>query len=190
MIRFIIRSAFLLGLVALFLPSGQNDGDDAATGIDPFTAMMGAQAAIADIWGFCDRAPAACSAGGDLVQFAGDRIGDGFALAYRTIQGQSGEPATTDIAAVKAPAPQHPVPASAIPAGSRPDDIVTGAVAQVLELARPATPGRTAKPATTTFAMPALEETRTVASQPRPDAAVPAAATPARLPIPQPAPRA
>ena len=50
MIRFIIRSAFLLGLVALFLPSGQNDGDDAATGIDPFTAMMGAQAAIADIF--------------------------------------------------------------------------------------------------------------------------------------------
>ncbi|MCD1643074.1 DUF5330 domain-containing protein [Aurantimonas coralicida] len=189
MIRFIIRSAFLLGLVALFLPSGQNDGDDAATGIDPFTAMMGAQAAIADIWGFCDRAPAACSAGGDLVQFAGDRIGDGFALAYRTIQGRAGEPATTDIAAVKTPAPQHPVPANAIPASSRPDDIVTGAVAQVLELARPATPGRTAKPAAT-FAMPALEETRTVASQPRPDAAVPAAMTPARLPIPQPAPRA
>ncbi len=191
MIRFIIRSAFLLGLVALFLPSGQNDGDDAAAGIDPFAAMMGAQAAIADIWGFCDRAPAACSAGGDLVQFAGDRIGDGFALAYRTIQGQAGEPATTDIAAVKATAPQHPVPASTIPASSRPDDIVTGAVAQVLELARPATPGRTAKPAaSTTFAMPALEETRTVASQPRPDAAVPAAMTPARLPIPQPAPRA
>ncbi|MEP0508630.1 MAG: hypothetical protein ABJD38_07950, partial [Aurantimonas coralicida] len=105
--------------------------------------------------------------------------------------GQAGEPATTDIAAVKTPAPQHPVPASTIPASSRPDDIVTGAVTQVLELARPATPGRTAKPAaSTTFAMPALEETQTVASQPRPDTAVPAAATPARLPIPQPAPRA
>ncbi|MEF2551776.1 DUF5330 domain-containing protein [Aurantimonas sp. A2-1-M11] len=190
MIRFLIKTAFLLGLVALLLPGRPDSVETADAGIDPFIALMGAQAAVADIWGFCDRAPAACAAGSDLAHFAGDRIGDGLALAYRTIQGgQASQPVTTEVATAPATTPRQPAAANANPAAARPDSIVTGAVAQVLELARPL-PAAATKPAGRNFAMPGIETTRKSASQPRPEASVPTAAAPARLPVPRPAPRA
>ena len=85
MIRFVLKSAFFLGLVALIFPGAGGSTTDPAGGIDVFSTFAGAEAAVSDAAGFCGRAPAACEAGGDLARFAGERIGDGFALAYRMV---------------------------------------------------------------------------------------------------------
>ena len=85
MIRFVLKSAFFLGLVALIFPGGGGSASQPAGGIDVFSTFAGAEAAISDAAGFCGRAPTACDAGGDLARFAGERIGDGLALAYRMV---------------------------------------------------------------------------------------------------------
>ncbi|WP_156419389.1 DUF5330 domain-containing protein [Aureimonas sp. AU12] len=50
--------------------------------LSPIVLFYGAQQAVQDLSGFCDRAPAACATGRDAIRFAGERIGDGLALAY------------------------------------------------------------------------------------------------------------
>ncbi|MBB4004186.1 DUF5330 domain-containing protein [Aurantimonas endophytica] len=166
MIRFILKAGFFLGLVALLLPK-TDDGTtaaDTAPQFDVFTAMMGAQAAIADLAGFCDRAPAACSAGGAIAQFAGERIGDGIALAYSFVEGETRRPDVFEIeetgvtlASTNAPAPRDPV--------------ATGAIRRDAPLA-----------------MPAIE--RISAQRPLPVPAAEIGTAAQSLPIPRPAPRA
>ena len=93
MIRFVLKSAFFLGLVALVVPSltGRSHDDGApGAGVDLFSTLGGAQAAISDLSGFCGRAPSACAAGGDLARFAAERIGDGLQVAYGFIDSSSG----------------------------------------------------------------------------------------------------
>lgn len=92
--RFILKSAFWLGLVAFLLPgSGNGETEDAAVEISWFTALVGAEQALEDVTGFCGRAPAACDAGREILAFAGERIGDGVVLAYRLVDGRLGEEA-------------------------------------------------------------------------------------------------
>ncbi|MBO0905965.1 DUF5330 domain-containing protein [Jiella sonneratiae] len=80
MIRFVIKVAFFLGLIALLMPGGGGRSDGPA--INAFALLYGAQAAVADLSNFCDRAPSACAAGGDVARFAGDRVSEGFSIAY------------------------------------------------------------------------------------------------------------
>ncbi|NDV87753.1 hypothetical protein GTW51_13685 [Aurantimonas aggregata] len=127
MIRFILKAGFILGLIALLLPKA-DDGraaTDTAPQFDVFTAMMGAQAAIADLAGFCDRAPAACAAGGEIAQFAGERIGDGIALAYSFVEGDTRLPGAFNphdddvtMASTTAPAPRDPLATGTIERGA------------------------------------------------------------------------
>ena len=174
MIRFILKAGFFLGLVALLLPK-TDDGKTASAGapqFDVFTAMMGAQAAISDLAGFCDRAPAACDTGGAIARFAGERIGDGLALAYSFVEGDERLPAVFDL-------PQDGVTLAATSAPAPRDPLATGTIARDAP-----------------FAMPAIERI----SAPRPRSlpatevgmASQATARDAtrNLPIPRPAPRA
>ena len=166
MIRFILKAGFFLGLVALLLPK-TDDGTTAAADaprFDVFTAMMGAQAAIADLAGFCDRAPAACSAGGEIARFAGERIGNGIALAYDFVEGDARLPAVSTsqdngvaMASTTAPAPRDP--------------LATGTIARDAALA-----------------MPAVE--RISRTRPLPLPATEIGTASSSLPIPRPAPRA
>ena len=81
MIRFVIKVGFFLGLVALVVP-GEDDGGRAGPDINPFALLYGAQAAVSDLSNFCDRAPSACAAGGDVARFAGERVAEGLSIAY------------------------------------------------------------------------------------------------------------
>lgn len=81
--RFILKAAFFLGLIAFFMPFG---GAPKEANISMVGAFVGAQQAIADLTGFCDRAPQACDTGRELAVFAGERITDGAAFAYSLVQ--------------------------------------------------------------------------------------------------------
>jgi hypothetical protein len=167
MIRFILKAGFFLGLIALLLPRAEEARPAAETQFDVFTAMMGAQAAVADLAGFCDRAPSACQAGGAVARFAGERIGDGLAMAYSFVEGETGLPRASETAVTAAVAPAE----TAAALRAERDPLATGTIAR-------------AEP----FAMPGVE----LASEPRP-LPVPAAemgSTARHLPIPRPAPRA
>ncbi|MCQ0988839.1 DUF5330 domain-containing protein [Jiella marina] len=136
MIRFIIKSAFFLGVLAMIMPGeSRKDGE---TEINSFALLYGAQAAIADLAGFCDRAPSACAAGGDIARFAGERVGEGFAIAYSFVGGHGGgvepgaqpSPATPAIATPAPAAPDAPVVAErpkAVTEAPR-DRTITGSV--------------------------------------------------------------
>lgn len=171
MIRFILKSAFFLGIVAMLLPDGGPGEDAGRSQVDVFSTFAGAQAAIADLSNFCDRAPAACDAGGDLARFAGERIGDGIALAYNFIETErDNRPAAGDSAAA--------------PLSRYPDAIVTGAVDRALALA-----SSRSTEATRPVAMPRLAEPANARHVPLPSAAIPGPGPLSRLPIPRSAPR-
>ena len=87
--RFIVKSAFWLGLIAFLVPFGGRGTSN--VDISWFGALAGAQQALHDLGGFCDRAPAACRTGQEVAVFAGERIGDGFALAYDFVEKRRGE---------------------------------------------------------------------------------------------------
>ncbi|MEE2952421.1 MAG: DUF5330 domain-containing protein [Pseudomonadota bacterium] len=81
MIRFLLKTAFLVGLGSLLIP-GFGPSDDAAPEIDLWQSAAGIQAAISDVLSFCDRAPAACETGGELAGFVRSRIETGLTIAY------------------------------------------------------------------------------------------------------------
>lgn len=129
--RFILKSAFWLGLVAFLLPSHQGDTAAGGTSVSMVGALVGAQQAIADLTGFCDRAPQACDSGKQLATFAGERIGDGIALAYQLVQDRMATPSAAPGAPVVAEAAgaTAPKPATLMATKERPTDpIVTGTV--------------------------------------------------------------
>lgn len=88
--RFILKSAFWLGLIAFLIPFGGEPKETSAN-ITTIGLFLGAQQAIADVTGFCDRAPLACDTGRELAVFAGERIGDGIAMAYALVEGRLDE---------------------------------------------------------------------------------------------------
>lgn len=66
---FLIRIAFFLGLVILFIPADEAETKKLANGqsISLFDTFGFATAAYSDVQGFCGRNPQACSTGGVLV---------------------------------------------------------------------------------------------------------------------------
>ncbi len=95
--------AFLLGLIAFFLPGANRDADE--EDINYFLAFSGFQQAIADLGGFCERAPAACGAGSQIAGFVLNRIGDGLEYGYALVRGQQATTApATQPAATALPA--------------------------------------------------------------------------------------
>ena len=108
--------AFLLGLIAFFLPGADRarEGED----INYFLAFAGFQQAVSDLGGFCERAPAACGAGSQIAGFVLNRIGDGLEYGYALVRG--GTAATGPVAqpAALAAAPQ---PAQALVGPVRPE---------------------------------------------------------------------
>lgn len=62
---FLLRLAFVAGLVLLLLPLGLKGSDGREVSV--FDALGAAQAFIADMRGFCDRQPQACAVGGQMA---------------------------------------------------------------------------------------------------------------------------
>lgn len=116
MIRFVLKSALALGLLATVLPLG-NASRIEGTDLDLAGVANGVREAVEDLGGFCGRAPAACDAGRQVAAFAGERIEDGFRLGV----GYLNERRATAEAS-------HPTPVATPVADVRPDPVTTGAV--------------------------------------------------------------
>ncbi|SMC64347.1 hypothetical protein SAMN06297251_10591 [Fulvimarina manganoxydans] len=101
MIRFLLKTAFLVGLGSLLIP-GFGPSDDAAPEIDLWQSAAGIQAAVSDVLSFCDRAPAACETGGELAGFVRSRIETGLTIAYDLAI--SSEPGPGAVPAIGVPA--------------------------------------------------------------------------------------
>ncbi|HSI38916.1 MAG TPA: DUF5330 domain-containing protein [Xanthobacteraceae bacterium] len=71
---FLLRLAFWLALVLVLLP-GMPTSDKAAG--DAVGALGAIGAAVADAGGFCERRPQACAVGGQLLDAASERMGEG-----------------------------------------------------------------------------------------------------------------
>ncbi|WP_102957751.1 DUF5330 domain-containing protein [Mangrovicella endophytica] len=170
--RFILKSAFWLGLLAFMLPGSGKEGPN----ISMFQALAGAEEALQDVTGFCSRAPQACETGRELAAFAGERIGDGMIIAYRLVGEQAeGRPALGD-ASADAAAEAGSAFAAAEPTLT--DPVETGTIETLIRAPQPyLAPVRSA--ASDTADTAAIDET-------------PVAETSMvrHLPIPSPAPRA
>ncbi|KQT88217.1 DUF5330 domain-containing protein [Aurantimonas sp. Leaf443] len=176
MIRFLLKSAFFLGLAAMILPRGTtapSNGAPAAEDVSIFTTLMGAQAALADLGGLCERAPMACHAGTALVAFAGERLGEGVALASSLVSGEKRPPQTSEGATTGRERlyvrPQQPVAAEAAAAfvegSSR--AFPTGAIQRSQPMPGPVSAAR-----------PGVETPPRAAAGPRPEAPAPKPRTP------------
>ena len=171
--RFILKAAFWLGLIAFFMPFGGTPKETSAN-LSVFSAFVGAQEAIADLSGFCTRAPQACDTGREFAIFAGERIGDGVAMAYSLVQDRV-SPASpvavapaTDVAAL---------PQSSLTQPLLTDPVMTGTVGA--ELSAPRGPSAYRPP---------LRSVATVSEAPAEPAPL-QGATAHRLAVPTPAPR-
>lgn len=171
--RFILKAAFWLGLIAFFMPFGGTPKETSAN-LSVFSAFVGAQEAIADLSGFCTRAPQACDTGREFAIFAGERIGDGVAMAYSLVQDRV-SPASpvavapaTDVAAL---------PQLSLPQPLLTDPVMTGTVGA--ELSAPRGPSAYRPP---------LRSVATVSEAPAEPAPL-QGATAHRLAVPTPAPR-
>lgn len=125
--RFLIKIAFLVGLVALFLPNHSKDGTTSDPGLSPVVLLYGVQQAFSDLGSFCDRSPAACATARDAASFVGARITEGAAIGYAMVRekvaGQSAEP--SGIEDEQRPMPRAYTPPSRQPANG---EMTTGAL--------------------------------------------------------------
>ncbi|EKF19794.1 DUF5330 domain-containing protein [Nitratireductor pacificus] len=82
---FLIRSAFWLSLVLLFLPIG--GGDEAETGqVGALQAISAARDAVSDMAGICERRPDVCATGKAALQTIGVRARESARIAYEMIE--------------------------------------------------------------------------------------------------------
>lgn len=106
--RFLLKIGFWLALIAFFLPTGGGENAD-REGVNYLGAFVGAQQALSDMSGFCERSPAACAAGRDVGAFVAARVGDGIAYGVAAIGG-GGTPAESIASAPAAPGPARAAP--------------------------------------------------------------------------------
>ncbi|MBO0662406.1 DUF5330 domain-containing protein [Jiella sp. MQZ9-1] len=195
MIRFVIKCAFFLGLIAMFVPGGRGEDDHP---VNLFALLYGAQAAVSDLSNFCARAPSACAAGRDVARFAGDRIKDGMALAYNFADDAMNRRREANPAVPAA----SPAPAAAAAVETKPEQRIaklhpdTMTTAAIPAIALPSNPGAPS----TMLAAERLSPTAarihnlpTAAGRPLPNARHAETRVERRfasnIPIPQPAPR-
>lgn len=89
--RFLFRLAFWLVLAALVVPFGDGGHVKRADPIGPMQAFDAAREAIDDVAGLCQRKPAVCAAGQQVLQAIGQHARDGARIAYETLDRKFGE---------------------------------------------------------------------------------------------------
>jgi hypothetical protein len=81
--RFLIKAAFWLTIVVLFLPADAGKQRDASRAqVGAIEAFGAAQAAVEDASGFCSRQPDACETGTQAFQTFGEKAQHGAKLLY------------------------------------------------------------------------------------------------------------
>jgi hypothetical protein len=81
--RFLIKAAFWLTIVVLFLPAdAARERVAPRAQVSPLEALGAAQAAVEDASGFCARQPDACVVGSQAFQTFGEKAQHGAKLLY------------------------------------------------------------------------------------------------------------
>ena len=107
--RFLIKAAFWLTIVVLFLPADSaKQGQSAQVG--PIEALGAAQTAVADASGFCTRNPGACEVGSQAFQTFGEKAQNGAKMLYEFLSARFVEPdsATTQFSTGSIKTPTRP----------------------------------------------------------------------------------
>ena len=123
--RFLIKAAFWLTIVVLFLPADSAKQGQAQVG--PIEALGAAQAAVEDASGFCTRNPNACEVGSQAFQTFGEKAQNGAKLLYEFLSARftdqpGSSPVTTGSIKTPSRPGQHTLePADLEPAWSGPE---------------------------------------------------------------------
>lgn len=78
---FLLRIAFWLSIVILFIPANPETGTEAPS-VGAFEALSAAQATVADLSSFCDRNPAVCSTGSDAFEAFTEKARNGVRMLH------------------------------------------------------------------------------------------------------------
>ncbi len=103
--RFLFRMAFWLGLVVLLLPSGHS-GSPSSAPPSAADAVSAAEATVADMRGFCDRRPEACSVGAQAAVAFGHKAQAGAKMLYDFLSEKLGPSETGSVDAIVGGKPQ------------------------------------------------------------------------------------
>src|SRR5947209_5593235 len=88
LMRFLLRLAFWLGVVAILLPSGSQPPPGGT--VSATEAVSAAEATVGDLRQFCGRQPAACSVGSQAAVALGARAKAGARQVYNFINDNLG----------------------------------------------------------------------------------------------------
>ncbi len=88
---FLIRTAFWLSLVIMFLPAGNNDGDSEVNSVSAFEAYFAAQATFGDLSKFCERNTSTCETGSAIISTFGQKARYGARMVFEYLDIKFGE---------------------------------------------------------------------------------------------------
>ncbi|WP_350333362.1 DUF5330 domain-containing protein [Coralliovum pocilloporae] len=98
---FLLKTAFWLSLVILFLPAYPSDDGGEQNRVSTLQALSAAQATVDDFSGFCERNPGPCETGRSFMNTFAAKAKYGVKLVYDFIDEPSEPPAS-------APSPSAP----------------------------------------------------------------------------------
>ncbi|MTI18947.1 hypothetical protein E1162_17015 [Rhodobacteraceae bacterium RKSG542] len=77
----LLKMTFWISLILLIIPIGTGS-DEEAPAINPLQALVAAQSTVSDLSGFCERNPAACETGNNILELVGMKAKQAARLAY------------------------------------------------------------------------------------------------------------
>ena len=89
--RFLIKAAFWLTIVAIFLPTPEQAPKSAAPQVGAIEAVSAAGAALGDMKQFCARQPDACEVGSQAAVALGHKAQAGAKRLYDLLSDKAGE---------------------------------------------------------------------------------------------------
>ncbi len=82
---FLIRAAFWLSVVIMFIPADPQAGTPAPR-VSAIETLVAARTAVSDMSAFCDRNPDACVTGGAAFQLFVDKAENGARILYKYLE--------------------------------------------------------------------------------------------------------
>jgi hypothetical protein len=79
---FLIRTAFWLSIVVMFIPADP-ESNSPAPRVSLIEGMIAARAVVTDLSSFCERNPNVCVTGGAALQVFADKAQNGAKMLYR-----------------------------------------------------------------------------------------------------------
>ncbi len=104
---FLLRTAFWLSLVIMFLPAGSSEDGTDVKSISAYEAYFAAQTTLGDLSRFCERNVNTCETGGVAISAFGQKARYGARKVYEYLDVQFGDsdPADPEVLAVMSTVP-------------------------------------------------------------------------------------